>query len=159
MLKIDTTEMQASLEEYKKQLTLALEGAVKEYSVDIIRTLIPATPYGNSAYFADWYMSRSWEYPQEEGMTRANWDISLKAYSPQVEYVSGTRQGENSIEDATRHISSYRLGDKVYIYNATPYIEKITGKQTSGNLGAKLNRVIMSAYESGAKFKDFVDKR
>lgn len=158
MLTLDTTEMQKQLDEYKRQLTLALEGAVKEFSIEIVRNLIPATPYGDSTQFADYYLSRPWMYPQEEGMTRANWDVSLRSYTPSVDYVSGTRQGENSLEDTTRHISSYKLGDKVYIFNATPYIEEIRGNQTDGDLEAKFERVVQATYQAGAKFKDFVDK-
>lgn len=152
MLTLDATDFNNDLEEYKLQLKLALENAVKEFAVDIVRQVIPYTPYGDSRVYMDWYQWRSSldsRYPVEEGMTVANWDISVRTPDTSVDYIADTWQGAHALSDANRHVASYKLGDVVYIHNFTPYLENIRGAQP-----VEFVRALQSLNISAAKFKD-----
>ena len=152
MLTLDTTDFNNDLEEYKLQLKLALENAVKEFSIDIVRQVIPYTPIGDSRVFSGWYRLRhEWDssYPLEEGMTIANWSISVKSPDYTADYSTDTPQGAYTVSKADRTVQSYKLGDMVYIQNTVPYASEIRGESA-----VKLFTALQSVNISAAKFKD-----
>lgn len=162
MLSIDATDFNKSLQEYKEQLEKHLESAVKQMALGIVQDLIRKTPYGNSAIFGPFYDMRRMEdprYPASEGMTRANWNITVDNYAPSVAYVDGTRQGENSIARSTRGIASYKVGETIYIHNATPYIGMINSQQSPGGVRNHISQAIEAIYLNNAKFVDYLNNK
>lgn len=152
MLNIDASDFINDLEEYKLQLKLALENAVREFSIDIVRQIIPYTPYGDSRVFYGLYQLRhemNSSYPLDEGMTIANWSISVKREDSSVDYTADSLQGSYAISKGYRTVAAYNLGDTVYIQNNVPYGSYMKGEQPE-----ILYNYLKGMTVSAAKFKD-----
>lgn len=147
MITADTKELEEYLEEYKKQFILQAEEAVRTFAAKSISSLVRITPYGDSTRFFDYYKDRPAPYPKAEGMLRANWDISLNGSSEQMDYVSGSRQGEKSVFDAYRIMQGYKLGDKFAFYNITDYIPLINSQQAPEGVYVKAEKALTDLYK------------
>lgn len=121
----NTYEVLKQLQEYKLEVERKLTRAVIKFSYYATYTATQFTPLGDSDKFFKFYQSRSVRTGllPEEGLARAGWQANTTgSFDFRQDYGQGT--GEDAAIDAENHLmSTYKLGDTVFIGNKGPYID------------------------------------
>jgi hypothetical protein len=148
MIKADIKGLEQYLDDYIKEFEIKAEEAVRDFAYDTVVGLVRITPYGDSVFFRDYYLNRQAPLPKAEGMTRANWKVSLKGSPENISYVPNSRKGETSLSSVSFSMDAYKLGDKFSFYNATPYVPFINSTQAPEGLYLKAENALITIYRN-----------
>ena len=146
MITADISDLEQQLDSYIEEIENKAEEAVRKFAYTAVQRLIRVSPYGDSKRFRNYYKRRNKKdgrYPLEEGMLRANWDISINGSPESIDFVSGSRQGEHALYDVYTKMLQYKLGDTFSFYNITPYIDNVTG---NGDVAGKAEKALQDIY-------------
>jgi len=117
-------EIAKQLKEFAEENRRRLKSLVEEFAVQVVTIAGNITPLGDSETFAKQYERRHQqnpELPEEEGVARGAWVVSLEGL---LYFVVNSGQGSvaEAMEAAQYEMQYYKLGEDFVIGNAAPYI-------------------------------------
>ena len=156
MLEIDTKGCLASLEKYKLELE-------KKFLTMVHRTvevwasgIVDITPVGDSITYFALYKRRPEGWAKEEGLLMGNWklrnfDVPVGLMNWDSSRTGVDPTGRNLASQAENFKTSFKLGDTITVYNATPYANEVGvrgqgGKETVDVAGSAL-AALMNTYK------------
>ncbi|MGM0422338.1 MAG: hypothetical protein ACQEQL_04470 [Pseudomonadota bacterium] len=123
-----TSDFRKQLEKaYKIKVEGALEKAVKNVAGQVHGKLVEETPVGNPSLWKTNYPPKGYV----GGTAKLSWNLSvdkvdLTVTSPK-DRIPGSYSGDKSLDA----LSSFKLGNKVYIANGLPYIRRLNDGHSS----------------------------
>ena len=124
MISSNVDQILKELQEYHKDTVRRLEYMAREFFYIISKTAIENTPIGNLEQFAALYQRRLTDgrgLKPEPGWARGSWQVSETGeFSIQQVYSAG-----ESLSLIKTSLSSYKLGETVYIGNKGFYIKAL----------------------------------
>lgn len=163
MIRSNIEDVRKSLLAYKEDLKNRMERAVTRWSYEVTIAAVMATPLGDSDLFTKWYEMR-YEVtglPPEEGLARANWQVSFDGQLHFSVNVTGATAGDIAAGDVQeKMISTYKLGQSFTIGNTGPYLAKLENnysRQTEGKgISKPVYAAMIQAYNSD--FVSFINE-
>ncbi len=129
----NTSKLQKQLQQLKLDVTRKLENMVREFAYHVSLSAIANTPIGNSVTYRKYYEART-DLPQVEGLSKGNWQYG-NSPNFSLRKIAGQSAGAAALDNILVAAEGYKLGQKFYIGNATPYImalENNHSPQTQG---------------------------
>lgn len=123
MLTFNTDALLKSLREAHTDAVFKMERMVRGFAYQLTLRAIENTPLGDSDVYARYYNART-NLPKVEGLARGNWQFD-KNGSLTLQIIAGQSSGEVALDLVEMASSSYKLGDRFFIGNATPYISAL----------------------------------
>jgi len=132
MLQADTKNLEASLQEYKELLEQKLKDVASAFAYRVASEAIEATPYGDTARYADWYERRNKEkgYSILPGLAKGSWVLSLNNQSTKGAVYYDTPEGSDAKKAAMIGTRNLKLGDSIIINNSLDYIDNLDAGQS-----------------------------
>lgn len=126
----DITALEKSLDDAIKTIERKMEGMVQKFAYRLSISAINATPYGDSKKYAEFYLRRVMQNPYGsimlspiEGFARGSWQASTGAMSTDIQEFYEDREARLALGGIERSMTSYKLGQEVFISNTGPYIK------------------------------------
>lgn len=136
-LSCNSSQVLEQILRFKEEVERKLTVAVCHFTMSMVQIAAYNTPLGDSKVYESLYEYRYSMFGLSpiEGLARGGWQANTSGNMIFRE-VYGTNSSELAMSDAFEDISrTFQLGDKVYIGNKGPYIEKLENnfsKQTNG---------------------------
>ena len=136
MIKTSTTNLEASLQQYKELLEKKLKDVAQMFAHTVAKSLVEQTPVGspetgNRSYLGMYEnRQRTKGYRIEGGLARGSWVLSLnnQVNCGAVDYDT---QGYKTVSKADSKLQSIKLGDSIVINNSLDYISNLDAGQSS----------------------------
>ncbi len=121
MITANFAEVAASLRKAKEEIDRKLENMVRQFAYHVTLTAIENTPLGDSITYYKYYQRRQKATGLQpvEGFAQGSWQVNTDGSFSIQETYSGAEAGVL----AKSNLSSYKLGQSVYIGNMGYYIQ------------------------------------
>lgn len=128
MITLNVDKLLEDLDRCKKEIDRKMENMVRGFVYTISQTAIQNTPLGNAEEFFKIYQSRQQRLGLQpvEGFARGSWQVS-KTGQFSVQQIYTVNSGATALSLIKSDLSSYKLGDEVYIGNKGYYIRMLEG--------------------------------
>ena len=136
MITVDISKVLEELKKYHEDVERKLKYMVVGFSYIISEEAIKRTPLGDSNVYESWYMERFrlTRLKPEEGYSRGSWQVNTSGqFSKQERYGYGS--GDEALGLVKGSLSTYQLGQTVYIGNTAYYFQALDdnySEQTQG---------------------------
>lgn len=141
MIKANTTNLEASLQEYKELLEQKLKDVATALSYRVATEAIEATPFGDTARYYGWYKDRQEKkgYRIEPGLAKGSWIVSLNNQSSKGAVFYDNQEGTEAKQAAMTGARGLKLGDSIIINNSLDYITTLdtTGQSPQAPYGIR----------------------
>jgi hypothetical protein len=157
------SSLSTSIKKYRESLEVRLKSGINEFFTNWSENILAMTPVGDADKYIGFYRKRYKQYgwKPEEGMLIANWNIGINSSDYNMSgFYSGLRADYSTAklaDKATRLLSStkFKLGDRISIWNAVPYVKDIAVRGTKGqqvvNLEADALDIVQALFKSTFK--------
>ena len=124
MLDANADALANQLDNLRLEIQRKLENAVQGFTKEAAVVLIGTTPLGNSTKYAALYHQRQLAYGFKpiEGLAQGSWQVVLSRNNMNNVQVYDGQQAFNNINNK---LSTYKLGQDVYIGNVAPYFSAL----------------------------------
>jgi hypothetical protein len=138
MFSADVSKVIEELKAYQKDTVRRLENMVRGFSYIISQTAIENTPLGDAERYFALYQSREARLGLDpvEGFARGSWQVNKTGQFSIQEFYT-VNSGSTALNLIKTNLSSYKLGDTLYIGNKGYYIKQLENNYSSqtNNLG------------------------
>lgn len=124
MITTNASDIAKEIEAYAQDVERRLQNMVKGYVTELAVTAVNATPLGDVRVYQALYEDRQRDTGllPVEGLAQGAWTVVM---SPNIPFVQnyGFDSWKEALTEIKGDLSMYKLGDTVYLGNATPYID------------------------------------
>jgi hypothetical protein len=158
-----TSSLSASLKNYREALEVRMKHGLSEFFSNWTENILAMTPVGDADKYIGFYRKRYKKYgwKPEEGMLIANWDIGLNISDYNMSgFYSGLRADYSNAKLSNKSSNllgstKFKIGDRINIWNAVPYVKDIAVRGTKGqevvNLEADALDIVQALFKSTFK--------
>jgi len=127
VIKASTTNLEASLQQYKELLEQKLRDIAQAFAYRVAVSAIDITPYGDAARYAEYYKQRNREkgYRMEPGLAKGSWVVSLNTQSSLGAVAYDSSSGSQAKQAAMTGTRGMKLGDSIIVNNSLDYISNL----------------------------------
>lgn len=138
MISVDVSKVLEELKAYHQDTVRRLENMVRGFAYIISQTAIENTPLGNAEEFFKLYELRQGRTGLQpvEGFARGSWQVSESGQFVVQEFYTAN-SGSTALSLIKSNLSSYKLGDQLFVGNKGFYIRLLENNYSSqtNNLG------------------------
>ena len=134
MIKTNSEKVAQSIRDASAKIEKKLNGMVQEFVYKTAEDIQNITPIGDASFAVSGqklhdgksttqtskYLMRPAGWVQEPGLTRGNWMVS--ATEQGIEFDSMQNSSSKALANILHTTETFKLGDKIYLGNATPYL-------------------------------------
>lgn len=147
MITTNANQIADELRSYRTDIERKLENMVRGFITELAVTAIDATPIGDSQVYEKLYKLRYMRTGLQpiEGLAKGAWVATTNPAIPFLEHY-GASSGTRALSSVSAGLTSFKLGQNVYLGNSTPYIGMLENGYSS-QAPEGISKIVMAVYK------------